>query len=398
MRKTFHDRATFLILSGPSYCLSSPHTPVKTRETYIDNIRVALTALVVLHHAAVTYGAPGSWYYSEPAQGLLPRLLLTVFVSTNQAFFMGFFFLLSAYFIPASYARKGRWQFMADRLKRLGIPIVFYSLVLTPVMIYALVRLHLNEPVTWHHVFFERNEWVTLGVLWFTAALLLFTCLYWIAKPFLDRRADHPRPMPGNTTIFVFAVGLGLISFIVRIFFPIGWTLDPLGFQLGHFPQYIALFTVGIVAFKNRWLSSITEDQGRLWLRVAGLLLGVGFPFLYFLKELRGAGLDAFLGGLTVEALSNAVWEQLLGVAMIMAWLGIGRQWNVQGRFLQELSRSAYAVYVIHPLVLLLVALMMKDIDVPVLLKFLVTGSLSVAGSFAAGWLLVRLPLVNKVL
>ena len=30
---------------------------------YIDNIKVILTVLVVLHHSAITYGAPGSWYF-----------------------------------------------------------------------------------------------------------------------------------------------------------------------------------------------------------------------------------------------------------------------------------------------------------------------------------------------
>ena len=30
---------------------------------YLDNLKVLLTALVVMHHSFVTYGAPGGWYY-----------------------------------------------------------------------------------------------------------------------------------------------------------------------------------------------------------------------------------------------------------------------------------------------------------------------------------------------
>ena len=371
----------------------------KARESYIDNIRIALTALVILHHTAITYGGPGGWYYSEPADGLVSGLLLTVFVSTNQAFFMGFFFLLSSYFIPASYARKGRSHFLLDRLKRLGIPIIFYSLVITPVMIYMLVRLKMNQPITWYDVFIDRDEWVNIGVLWFTAALLLFTLVYAISSPPVARKADKPKSLPGNLTIFLFALGLGLISFAVRIVFPIGWTLDPVGFQFAHFPQYIALFIVGIQACRHHWLSSVSYPQGKFWLRIALALIVVGFPCIYLLKVVTQSELDAFLGGLTVQSFVNAVWEQLLGISLIMAWLGIARQkWNEQGTLTKEFSRSAYAVYIIHPLVLLLVSLLLKDVHLPSLLKFVITGGISVSLSFAVGSLLVRIPVMKDVI
>lgn len=372
---------------------------VKVRENFIDNIRIALTVLVILHHTAITYGAPGGWYYAEPVEGMVPGLLLTVFVSTNQSFFMGFFFLLSSYFIPASYARKGLYRFLLDRLKRLGIPIVFYSLVITPVMIYMLVRLNMNKPISWYDVFVDRDEWINIGVLWFTAALLLFTMVYGLSRQLFPERVSKPKSLPGNLTIFLFALGLGLISFAVRIFFPIGWTLDPVGFQFAHFPQYIALFIVGIKAYQHQWLSSVSYQQGRFWLRVALLLIVVGFPCIYLLKVITHSELDAFLGGVTVQSFVNALWEQLLGIALIMAWLGIAHQrWNDQGPLTKEFSRSAYAVYVFHPLVLLLVSLLLKDVHLPSLLKFVITGSIAVSLSFLVGSLLVRVPVVRDIL
>jgi hypothetical protein len=82
-----------------------------------------------------------------------------------------------------------------------------------------------------------------------------------------------------------------------------------------------------------------------------------------------------------------------------MAWLGIARQkWNDQGSLTKEFSRSAYAVYVIHPLVLLLVSLLLKDVHLPSLLKFAITGSISVSLSFVVGSLLVRVPVVRDIL
>src|ERR1700730_8163280 len=38
---------------------------------FMDNLRVFLTILVIMHHLAITYGAAGSWYYYDPTKNLL---------------------------------------------------------------------------------------------------------------------------------------------------------------------------------------------------------------------------------------------------------------------------------------------------------------------------------------
>src|SRR5215469_11297027 len=84
--------------------------PVKqkgARLLFIDNVRVALTIQVIVFHLAITYGAIGSWYYHEPTRDVVTTLLLSIFVAASQAFFMGFFFLISAYLTPGAYERKG---------------------------------------------------------------------------------------------------------------------------------------------------------------------------------------------------------------------------------------------------------------------------------------------------
>ncbi|GAA2874175.1 hypothetical protein GCM10020220_074460 [Nonomuraea rubra] len=81
-------------------------TGTRTRLYAIDNLRILLTALVVAHHVAITYGNIPLWYYVEPAKDP-SGIALDILVVTNQAFFMGFFFLLSGFFTPGSYDRKG---------------------------------------------------------------------------------------------------------------------------------------------------------------------------------------------------------------------------------------------------------------------------------------------------
>ncbi|MEO1258629.1 MAG: hypothetical protein AAFZ15_07520 [Bacteroidota bacterium] len=47
---------------------------IKSCIFYIDNLRIFLTALVVLHHLAITYGAPGDWFY-RGSQAIFPEVL-----------------------------------------------------------------------------------------------------------------------------------------------------------------------------------------------------------------------------------------------------------------------------------------------------------------------------------
>ena len=77
-----------------------------SRLLYIDNMRTLVITLVVLVHISLTYGPVGPWYYYERTE--LPSTYpLGFFVSFNQAFYMGLFFMIAAYFILPSYSRKG---------------------------------------------------------------------------------------------------------------------------------------------------------------------------------------------------------------------------------------------------------------------------------------------------
>ena len=106
--------------------------PTKPKIVYIDHLKVILTVLVILHHTFITYGAPGGWYYFQKTTSEAAKVPMTLFVAVNQSFFMGLFFFLSAYFIRPSYEKKGAAKFVKDRLIRLGIPFVFYSVYPRP--------------------------------------------------------------------------------------------------------------------------------------------------------------------------------------------------------------------------------------------------------------------------
>ena len=289
----------------------------QSRTNYLDHIKVVLTILVILHHACVTYGAPGGWYFRQPTSVEGALIAMTVFVATNQSFFMGFFFLLSAYFTEPSLQRKWTKKFIQDRLIRFGIPLVFYSLVLSPFMSFLVY--HQNHPISYWDYLQGYDNWIEFGVLWFVAALLVFTFLF-IA---LRNVKTGDSLLPGTGRILFFAVVLGLISFFVRLVFPVGWVLHPVGFQLGHFPQYIALFIIGITARRNNWEQQLQYSTGKKFRWIAVLMIVIGFPAMFVLKSVYPA--DNFQGGWNVLSFMYSIWEQVTGISIIVAMTGIKR-------------------------------------------------------------------------
>lgn len=365
---------------------------------YIDNIRVLLTALVVLHHTFITYGASGGWYYTQKTSSTGALIPMTMFVSINQSFFMGFFFLLAAYFTGSSYDRKVAVQFIKDRLVRLGAPLLFYSFVFSPVLTYLVYYFAKGEHITLLQYLSGYDSWIDFGVLWFVAALLLFTFIYVAGRSWLSVAFPQNLPVPGAGAILLLAVVLGVLSFCVRIFFPVGWVLKPLGFQPGHFIQYIALFIVGILAFRNRWLEQLTVRTGKRLTLSAWLCL-LFLPVFYLIRVKLAMPIAWYSGGFHWQTLLYAVWEQWIGLSILTALLVRGkRSWNTSSNLLSKLSRSAFAVYIFHPLAIIALSLAVRNWSVDPALKLLLVAPLALLGSFLLGWLVLKIPMVKKVI
>lgn len=371
----------------------------KSKITYIDNLKVLMIVLVVLHHTFITYGAPGGWYYVQKTTQEGALAMMTMFVAVNQSFFMGFFFFLSALFVPSSFNKKGPARFVSDRLLRLGVPLLVYSLILSPVLNYTVEHYGYKRHQSFAEYMSGYHHWIDFGVLWFVAALLLFTLLF-VAWRALSRNPNAKVwPAPSVNKILLFALGLGIVSFIVRIVFPVGWVLHPLGFQLGHFPQYIVLFILGLVASENNWLDSLSYSDGRrMALRAAIIILTV-FPLFYVLLTWLKFPSGYFSGGFHWPSLLYALWEQTTGLCIMTALLGIGKQrWNKPSALFSRLSRSAFAVYIFHPFVLIFLSLAVKDWAIDPAIKLLVVAPLAVLLSFLAGLILVLLPGVKRII
>ncbi len=374
---------------------------VPQRDLYIDRLRSVMTAFVLLHHTAITYGAAGGWfYYEQHPSAKLPSILLTLFCATNQAYFMGFFFLLAGYFTPASLERKGYARFLGDRFLRLGLPLLAFIFVLGPLTA-GMVAAHDGKgfwnvfPYLWNHVI------IINGPLWFAQALLMFCLGYcaWratLAAP-LTRSARTPSPVPTYSKWLLSAITVGAVSLVIRQFVPTGKNI--IGLQLAYFAPYIFLFAVGIAAWRYDWLRQLQWKQARPWI----FTLIVAWPCLpisiVIAMRVFGPGKANFGGGYTWPAIFYAFWDPFVAWGIIAAWLLFARAYmNKPSHFWSWLNRRAYAVYIIHPVVLVGLSLMFHPWNATALLKFAVTGTLTCVATWLIADPLVRIPGVRRAI
>jgi len=146
------------------------------RLAYLDTLKVLLVVGVIAMHTAISYGLDGSWYlesYDEMSGAVVD--LVTAVLGAGWLFGLGLFFLIAGRLSTRSLERKGPRLFAKDRLIRLGIPLVAYTLLVSPFLEYVAYRE--NEHGTGALWPFVREQvWhFAPGPTWFLEALLVFS-------------------------------------------------------------------------------------------------------------------------------------------------------------------------------------------------------------------------------
>jgi glucan biosynthesis protein C len=375
----------------------------RKRLLFIDNLRTLMIGLVIILHLAVTYGGEGSWYYREGGADRVTSVLLSLHNGVVQSFVMGLIFSAAGYFTPGSCDRKGNGRFLRDRFLRLGIPMLAFDLVIEPIVGYT-IRVSVDgykgsflEAVAPYY----RLGDIGTGPPWFVNTLLMFSVAYvalrWVAGR-LKRPGRTDGPMPGSLLIALFAVGVGLATFIVRIWLPIG-TFGPLNLQFPFFAQYVCMYVVGVVAYRRKWLERIPPATGRLWQVTALALIFVVLPVLFVAGGGPTGSVSPYLGGLHWQCFAYTLWEQLLGVAVIMGLLALFRQkFNRQGKLTEAMSASSYTAYIIQTPVLVFFALAIRHVTMHPLLKFALASVVLVPLCFGIANIVRRAPLARRIM
>ncbi len=372
------------------------------RACYIDNLRIALTALVIVHHTAIAYGASGGWCYITPDTiGGWGQMILSAFLTVNQAFFMSFFFFISAVFTPESYDRKGFSRYMKDRLVRLGIPLVVYSTIIGPWLNYGIL-LHTHRETGGNLLEFIVRSNLTnpnTSHLWFLLALLVFESTYavyrkWSKWPVSSFVSDK---LPTQRVVLSFIILSGLLAFLLRIVYPIGGK-NFIGLQFGYFVLYTALYLTGLLAGRKKWLDQISLASYRPLVVLAFLAIPLIFLTWAHVTE-HPEHIVQYIGGANWRALYLACWEAFVCVGLIVFLTAVFKAYfNRSSALSLQLSLSSYAAYILHPLLVVGLTMFFETVPAPPFYKFVGAGVLGVTLSFLLAYLIRLIPGMRKVI
>ncbi len=368
------------VLSGP-------------RQAWMDNLRVAVIAGVVITHVATAYVLDVDWYYEERTATVVSEVVLAATIFPGALFALAALFLVAGLLSARSVARRGPRAFARGRLLRLGIPMLGYVLVLGPLAatIGDAAEGEMFSTSVWRS--FDENVRTTdSGPMWFVAALLCFSCVYALGRAVRPARRDCADGPLRPRHLVLAAVAIVVASFSVRLAWPFAGD-TPFTLNLWEWPQMAVMFSFGALAGERgwlnpppSWLSPVTARGGALG---AVTLVAAGAV---------AAGSDnseVFLGGLHLQALVEPVAEATLAVSMSL-WVALWfmRHVTFDGRLARALARASYPAYVIHPVVVVLLSAALASIAVMAEVKFLVVATLGIAGAYGVGWIIVSVAAV----
>jgi glucan biosynthesis protein C len=357
---------------------------MRSRLAYLDAIKVLLVAGVIAVHGAITYGVDGSWYlesYEQMRGGVVD--VVTIVLGTGWLFGLGLFFLIAGRLTSPSLDRKGPSRFVKDRLIRLGIPLVAYTLIVSPPLEYVSYRE--NDGGTGAFWPFVREQvWhLAPGPTWFLEALLVFSLGYVLVRVLVPESRPPTSPPLRGRQIAGVALAIGAGAFAVHLLFPIG--SEQIHLQLAMFPQYVVLFSLGAAAGRRGWLETLSPELQRRCGQ-AGLAAALLFPLVLWAGGFfdGGAAEDRFAGGLHWQAVAGALLEGVLATCLCLWAVSHFRRHETRydRPLIRRMAPSAYGAFVIHPPILVGLAFVLGQVPAPAELKFVALLAGGVAGSF----------------
>jgi fucose 4-O-acetylase-like acetyltransferase len=364
-----------------------------SRLLFIDNIRWSMIILVLSMHACDTYSPFGNWYYvdRQPA-GLGTELFFGVYQSFLQAFFMAVLFFIAGYFSAAAYDRKGFPRFIRDRFVRLGLPTLLYMFAIGPLTQYFLSR-------TWGSGGFAHQwlvhlgdgEWLSeTGPMWFCAALLAFSILYGLARLTGWKESSlQPGHGRGAGAVVALVAVMATATFLIRTVVTEDASL--LNVHPGDFPQYVLMYVAGAFGYRGDWLASLADRSCTRWASVALLLAVPLFAALILFGGALQGDTARYAGGFNAVSAGKSLWEALVCVGMGFLMLAIYRRhFDAQGPLARWLSDNAFAVYLIHPPILIGSAILLHPMALNAIAKALLLTVVAAIGSFAASAFILR--------
>lgn len=338
--------------------MATSNNIITFRRHDLDNLKSFLTGLVVVHHVSIPYGGEGGWAFRSqlvPPNHLCVPLIL--FEGVNQSFFMGLFFWISGRMSAQSLQKPNAnvAAFLKSKLIRLGIPSVVNTLIGVPLAIcIAKGRVQGVFPEWWRSLRGIR------GVTWYTATLLTFDAIAAALHCLMDRRIIEDGKGPGQVYHTLRKNGWMISAatcFLLRLKYPVGAMMAPLGIQPAYASQYVLAYTLGYLSHGNGEERLLGPFERRVDNKTKGYHPSLGSAVAISTVSLIAAlakpvlsGNASWMGGNSLDAAFYALWGEASFMLIGPALMAYFQRWH-SGAATSNLwqTRYTYAAFLFHP-------------------------------------------------
>ncbi len=354
---------------------------MKTRIYFLDNLRTFLIFMVVVIHAGLVYELvlENTWIVCDSAKansiGLI-RLYLDLFV-------MFIMFFISGYLVRFSVKNKTSWEFLKSKFIRIFIPWIIAVFTLIPAykVIFLFSRgLPQEEWFTYFHIFQRTGTYLSFFAnnpsqswLWFLPVLFLFQVVYLVLK---KANLLSIKISLKTGVILVFIVGV-IYSMVISISGLKGWTISPLlDFQRERLLVYFMAFLLGSLCNKLNVFE--TPKRNRKLYIISNVVLTISLTIFTIVAinlfyNLVDVSRNYFIVSEWIDKLVYYVFAILSMLSFLHIFI-YAFQFNLNKNYkiLGELNKNSYQVYIIHIIVMGVIALLLFKIPLPAFAKFIV--------------------------
>ncbi|MFE0255838.1 acyltransferase [Streptomyces sp. NPDC059010] len=361
-------------------CAQTQAPPTAPRRSELDALRVLVVLGLVFFHSALVF-SPDDDFYVKNAD---TTVAVTVLAGLAVVWAMPMLFLVAGLGSRHSIRRRGPGRFTRERLLRLGVPLVFATLVLCPLPQW--LRLRAADPGYdesygrfWLRFltvrpdpadfpFVLEGEHFETGHLWFVVLLLTFSLLLApVAAPLAGWAERMGRAVERRPALLLLPV---LPLAVINAFLGMEE-----GFAGWNRWAYLVFFLFGYAL----------ADDGRVRVALRRLAVPVGVAGLVLFAGTAPGFLsldDPFTEVSPLALVTRAVFGAA-GWCWVVAILGLldrPREIRAPSRVMVYLGIAALPVYVLHQPVVVAVAYGAVGWSAPIVVKYavIVTGSLVV--------------------
>ncbi|MET0717199.1 MAG: acyltransferase family protein [Pseudoxanthomonas sp.] len=361
--------------------------PVR-RIHWLDGLRSGLMLLGVVLHAAYPYSLGSRWLVQDPQRAQFFQWL----TRGIHLFRMPAFFLIAGYFATLLLRRCGVADFLRERARRIGVPLL--STLLTFNLLQSWLLQKHGASATWLPTGQAlQTLWSSGGVvghLWFLVYLLVFCAvLAACARPLRRLAASSRWParaasVSGVWILLAAAVGCGLLVVALEHLAPRALDHEYLGLiDPAELLSYAPFFAMGTLLELDPSLLSRFSSPGPGSVLTGAIALGA------MVAESQGAGLEH--KALHLLASSLLVW-----IVLRLLLGGFRRLANRASALFGYLSDASYSVYLMHHLFVVALSTWLLAADWGPWSKFATVLSLTLALSLAIHhFLVLRHPLLR---